>query len=305
MKLSAGYSKKDITPSKPMQTIGFGRRDETSRGILQQLSAQITVWQAGGKNYCLAAIDHIGFSVAHSDELREKIGKIISAERENVMLCFSHTHSAPNDSIETEYFASVSDRILNGVKEAFADMTEVKAAWGNAEADIGINRRNDCLSLDKRIGVLKVTDSNTEKLKFILLRVTAHANVLKGDNYLISPDYFGAARYLAEQRFSCPVILTQGASGNVAPKYFKSAVNPPDACDGRFIRSETALNDMAEEIYRGVNKVINNIIPREINYFDTYSEKIELYADVPTYERAEKNSKRSKNLLWNRRHEMA
>ncbi len=48
-------------------------------------------------------IDHIGFSTRHADIFRNEIGEMLSVSKDKVMLCFSHTHSAPNDSIETAY----------------------------------------------------------------------------------------------------------------------------------------------------------------------------------------------------------
>ncbi|MDD3243032.1 MAG: hypothetical protein PHD32_04820 [Eubacteriales bacterium] len=47
--------------------------------------------------------------------------------------------------------------------------------------------------MDERIGILKVTDAESGALRLLLLRVTAHANVYKADNDLLSSDYFGAA----------------------------------------------------------------------------------------------------------------
>jgi len=39
------YQEVDITPQKSMQTIGFGRMDEASKGVLHALKAQVTLWQ--------------------------------------------------------------------------------------------------------------------------------------------------------------------------------------------------------------------------------------------------------------------
>lgn len=281
-----GYVEVDITPNRPVQTIGFGREDNLSRGVLHGLSAQISVWQIHMEKFCLVAIDHLGFSKQHANNLRSDIGKMLSVTKEKVMLDFSHTHSAPNESIEKKYYHFLCNTVKDGVSKAVLNMSPIKAAWGNAYADIGLNRRKHCNALDRRIGILKVTDASSGKLLMLLLRLTAHANVLKADNYLISPDYFAAVRDLLQDKYGCPVMLTQGASGNVAPKYFQSYLTPPDACDSRFIRSETALNDMAAEVYRRVNTVINTICPHSIKHLDMYSVYLNLHAYVPSYERA-------------------
>lgn len=48
-----GLSEVDITPDSPVQTVGFGRVDELSRGILHGLSAQVSVWELNREKCCL------------------------------------------------------------------------------------------------------------------------------------------------------------------------------------------------------------------------------------------------------------
>jgi hypothetical protein len=284
--LMFGFAETDITPSAPINTVGFGREDEMSRGILHPLSAQAVVWQLGEERCCVAAIDHIGFSKRHANALRDEIGKILNLPREKVMLCFSHCHSAPNESASPKYYRFVCDRIKNAAARALQNMVPVNAAWDNAFTDIGLNRRKGCDALDRRIGILKICDSTSGELKLLLLRLTAHNNVLKADNYLISPDYFGAVRDALSKGFGYPVMVTQGAAGNVAPRYFKSAINPPDAADERFIRSDTALENMAKTVLHDVKPVVASLHPQKIDRLSMYSRQITLAADVPPYPRA-------------------
>jgi hypothetical protein len=284
--LMLGFADTDITPSTSIETVGFGREDEMSRGILHSLSAQVAVWQLDKKRCCVAAIDHIGFSKQHANDLRDEIGKVLCIPREKVMFCFSHCHSAPNESASPEYYRLVCDRVKEAAARALQDMVPVKAIWGNAYTDIGLNRRKGCNELDKRIGILKICDSVSGELKLLLFRLTAHNNVLKADNYLISPDYFGAVRDTLSKEFGCPIMVTQGAAGNVAPRYFKSAINPPDAADERFIRSDTALEDMAKIVLCDVKPVVATLRPQKIDQLAMYSRQITLTADVPSYPRA-------------------
>ncbi len=282
-----GVAQVDITPSGPAQTIGFGRGDEWSRGVECALMAQVSVCRLESETCCLVGVDHIGFSKEHAGALRGEIGSILGASAEKVMLCFSHTHSAPNDSLELSWYASARESILTCVREALQNLSPVRAAWGNAYTDIGVNRRAESAHLDRRVGILKVEDANTGELKLLLLRLTAHASVLKGDNYHLSPDFFGAVRDRLGRTYGCAVMVTQGASGNVAPKYYKSETIPVDAQDPeRFVRSETALDDMAEEVFRAVDGVLPDLRPREVERLRMYSDGVTLYADVPSMERA-------------------
>ncbi len=270
-----GFSEVDITPSSNVQTIGFNRKDNLSRGILHKLFAQISIWISDEEKCCLLAIDHIGFSYEESNILRDEIANKLEISRDKVMLCFSHTHSAPNISIEQEYFCFLRKQVLLGVSEAEKNVVPIKAVWGKTEADIGINRRDEHGVLDRRIGILKIVDSDTENLRLLILRVTAHGNVLLRDNYLISSDFIGVTRKSLEERYGCKVMITQGASGNVKPKYAGSL---------------EALDKMALMINSAIADCIEKLEPHRIENLSMLSQTETFFADVPTLERAKEIS---------------
>ena len=270
-KIYLGFSEVDITPSYNVQTVGFGREDELSRGVLHKLFAQVSLWRSNEGMCCLTAIDHIGFMNSDANLLRDQIAAKLGITRDRVMLCFSHTHSAPNISLEPEYFRFLCEQVLLAVSMAEETMFPVKAAWGVAEADIGVNRRNPHGVLDKRINILKVTDAKSDKLRLLILRVTAHANVLLADNYLVSSDFIGVTRDRLEDSFKCKVMFTQGASGNVKPKY-----------DG----SLEALDIMASAVIEAVSPCIDKLQPEEINQLEMFSQVEVFNSDVPSPEKA-------------------
>lgn len=279
-----GCAEADITPTYPVRTLGFSREDEWSQGVESPLLVQTAVWKSKEEICCLITLDHIEFSKIKAQELREKVSARLRTETEKVMICFSHTHSAPNKTIEKRYLKFVFDQVFDCIESALKNMCPIQAVWGNAIVDIGINQRKGGFSVDRRAGILLVTDLMRKPL-LILLRLTAHANVLKQDNYLISPDYFGAVRKRMKEEYHCQIMVTQGASGNIAPKYFQSRLIPPDAVGEEFIRSETALNDMAEEIYIQTGKVIAYMTPHPIQQLEMYSKQVHLYSEVPEYMR--------------------
>lgn len=279
-----GCAEADITPTYPVRTLGFSREDEWSQGVESPLLVQTAVWKSKEEICCLITLDHIGFSKIKAQELREKVSARLRTETEKVMICFSHTHSAPNKTIEKRYLKFVFDQVFDCIESALKNMCPIQAVWGNAIVDIGINQRKGGFSVDRRAGILLVTDLMRKPL-LILLRLTAHANVLKQDNYLISPDYFGAVRKRMKEEYHCQIMVTQGASGNIAPKYFQSRLTPTDAAGEEFIRSETALNDMAEEIYIQTGKVIAYMTPHPIQQLEMYSKQVHLYSEVPEYMR--------------------
>lgn len=282
-----GFASADITPDAPMRMIGFGASG-VSQGVERPLRAQVTVWRLGNVCCALAAIDHIGFGGEHAARLRRELAGLLGVTAERVMLCFSHTHAAPNDALERAYADWLDGQVLAAARAALDDMRPVRAAWGCARVDIGVNRRAGGEALDRRAGVLKVVDDETGALRLVLMRLTAHCNALKSDNRRISPDWFGAAREMLSARWGCPVVLTQGAAGNVAPRFFASRIDPPDADDvsGRFVRTERALEEMARAVLKGVEPVLRGLEPRKVERLDMYTVRGELRATVPDMERA-------------------
>ncbi|MBO4697717.1 MAG: alkaline ceramidase [Lachnospiraceae bacterium] len=307
--LRLGYSQADITPDRPMELVGFYRPDNKSAGVLKPLLAQVTVWEAEEK-CCLITIDSIGFTRELSDQLRKMIAATLGVTAEKVMLCFSHTHAAPDADREPEYYGTVCDRILGAVRQAAADLTAVSVGWSNAEAKIGVNRRPVSDATDDRIGVIKVCKvpestsqegencDGRERLvpKLLILRVTAHGNVLKRDNNKISPDWFGDLREIAGERFRCPVMVIQGSAGSTAPKYFCSEETPVDATGERYIRSRTALKDMACEVTEAVAKVYGDIKLQQDCSVSMYARHITLSSDVPSNDEAQRIAKEAREL---------
>ena len=292
--IKLGYAETNITPNIPLQLVGFNRADNTSRGVLKPLLAQVSIWESE-KRHCLITIDSIGFKKELADILRIKVSNILEVSCDKVMLCFSHSHSAPDVDNSEEYFEMVCRNISMAVHSAMADMHPVSVGWDNVEVDIGVNRREDNISLDKRAGILKVCDLEKEERKLLLIRVTAHCNVLKRDNYLISPDYFGSIRELLQEKYGCPIMVIQGSAGNIAPKHFNSAETPIDARGSQYIRSNTALEDMAAVIYEKLSQRVALIEAADSLAVDMYSRELRLYADVPSLAVAEKIAEEAKN----------
>ena len=217
--VQAGYGEADITPDNPSEMVGFYRPDNRSRGVRDSLRLQALVWEADGVMGGLIAIDSLGFTVELSNVLRDRAAAALHTGRERIMVCFSHTHSAPNAAEEPDYFEMVCRQADTAVRKAAGKMKSMEAAWGIGENTVGVNRRNEPEQMDGRLGILKLAARDGKEPEVLLIRVTAHANVLSGDNYFISADYIGAARKRLEEAYGCPVMMVQGAAGDIRPRY--------------------------------------------------------------------------------------
>ncbi len=293
--LKLGYAQADITPTEPMELVGFYRPDNVSKGVQSPLIAQVSVWE-DVERCCLITVDSLGFMKDMTDFLRERVGEVLSVSKDKVMVCFSHTHSAPNADSEKQYFEMICDKVSTAVGRAMADLKTISVGHGNAEVEIGVNRRPEGTRIDKRSGCLLAHDEEDGKNRLLLVRLTAHGNVLKADNYRVSPDYFGAVREKLQEQYGCPVMVLQGASGNIAPKYFYSENTPVDARGLAFVRSKDALHKMAQEVGEKLAEGMARITFTADTTVGMYSKEMTLYAEVPSLSVAEKIASEARQL---------
>lgn len=276
-KCKAAFSQVDITPDFPVELIGCYRKDNLAEGILHQLYAQILLFELHKKKYCLIAIDSLGLTTELSNILREQAAKELTTESVNIMLNFSHTHSAPSPKSPVNgerYFRLLCDRVIDAVREAKVSLKPCLAGWSIGESTIAENRRDGCSAVDRRLGALQIINAETNAPIAMVLRVSAHANILMTGSNKLSSDYFGPSRDKISQYYGCPVMLIQGASGNLKPVGVDKIQggNPAD-----LERISDALLQSAVHL---------TFVPKEITCLAMYEEPIELYSDVPSAEEA-------------------
>lgn len=293
--LKLGYAQVDITPAEPMELVGFYREDNVSKGVQSPLLAQVAVWE-DEEWYCLITVDSLGFMKDMTDLLREQVGQRLDVPKDKVMVCFSHTHAAPNADSEKQYFEMICEKALMAVEQAMAELKPVSVGYGNAEVNIGVNRRPNGTKIDKRAGFLLAHDEKEQKNRLLLVRLTAHGNVLKADNYRISPDYFGEVRETLQKQYGCPVMVVQGAAGNIAPKYFDSENMPVDARGPEFVRTKDALNCMAEEVRKKFAGSMAQMTLTTEGTVRMSSKEMTLYAEVPSLEVAKQIASEAKQF---------
>nr|WP_122012686.1 hypothetical protein [Maliibacterium massiliense] len=295
-----GCAQADITPQASTLLVGFDRPDNRARGVLAPLIAQVALWRAQGDYACIVAIDSLGFTVALSNQLRAQVARALGAQAQQVMLCFSHTHSAPNAAAEPAYYQLVCQRVLAAVRAAQRDMEPVHAGWGVARADIGVNRRDADGPLDRRVGVLRAVEAGTGREKLLLVRLTAHANVVCSDNLAVSPDYFGVARALLTRQHRCMAMLTQGASGDVRPRFqqenalyleehaYEAARTPRSQAQiaRDAAQRNRALEAMAHAIAQTVRAACAQAQPAPIVRLRMFSQRQLFFSEVPDTARA-------------------
>jgi len=264
----AAFSQIDITPDFQVELVGCNRKDNRSQGVLHLLYAQTLLIKNNDRTFCLISIDNLGLTTLLADDLRKKVAKELNTEIYHVMLNFSHTHSAPEPTsfaLNGElYFSYMCEQILKCVNDAKSKYIPCKAGWAVTNTYIGENRRDGCSAVDNRLGALKLVDSKSGRQVAVIFRITAHANILMRDYCQISSDYFSIAREKLQNYFSCPIMLIQGAAGNVKPigvhKIYGGKVSDLDKIADILVDSAKGLDFKSDDI-----KDIQ-MLSRRINY---------------------------------------
>ncbi len=285
----SAFSQIDITPEYPVSLIGR-YRDKPSQGVLHRLFAQVLLFQRDGEIFCLAAIDSLSLNVPLSDIVRSKIADILKTEISHVMLNFSHTHSAPDPTPlgvnGEEYFSFLCQQIEKCVRIAKSELCPCKIGWSLGSTGIGENRRAGCTVTDKRLGGLMVACKDSESPIALVVRISAHPNILPAGNLNVSSDFVGAAREELQSFYGFPVMILQGAAGNI------KAMRTNQVGEG----SEQVFSSVTRTLVEDVKKLRFSL--EEIADIQMFSAKMDCFSDLPTKDDAERTAKNTGAQGW-------
>ncbi len=234
MTYRVGATTIDITPPAGTGLVGYHRAGPAD-AVLDRLYATVLVLEHAHMRVALVNVDHAGMLVPHVAAIRQRIGAELGLPATQVMVLFTHTHSGPEADDENEqaraYRLGLEAKLASAARAAARQLRPCTAAWGVTEARIGVNRRqrgpdgrvhmgiNPDGPVDRRVGVLALSEAGSGRLLALLVICTAHANVLRGDSTAISADFPGAARQLLCNAVGCPILIGIGAAGNVNPRW--------------------------------------------------------------------------------------
>ncbi|MDE4085287.1 neutral/alkaline non-lysosomal ceramidase N-terminal domain-containing protein [Planococcus maritimus] len=224
----------DITPSLGMEFIGY-HRENGIQNTDERIYATAIVFESAENKTVLISIDNIGMLIEDTDEIRKQTADALKLTTNNIMVAFTHTHSGPATAGNNPAIKAYRDQLIsNAVKAAvLADKEKFTSeiGWKVSHADLGVNRRertangkvkmgvNDAGAVDPRIGLMAIRNGQTQQIGGLVIFCTAHPNVLKGESEILSADYPGRARQLLQKSLDCPVVVVQGAAGNVNAKH--------------------------------------------------------------------------------------
>ncbi|KYZ65154.1 neutral/alkaline non-lysosomal ceramidase N-terminal domain-containing protein [Bacillus sp. GZT] len=229
-----GVCKVDITPPIGIDFIGY-HRETGINNIEERIYGTVFVFEKDEMKTVFISIDNIGMLVEDTNIIRERVASRLHVPFERITVVYTHTHSGPetvgDHPLVKSYKTILVNNVVHGAVTANNNLKRCEIGWGVTTGDIGVNRRERTSDgrakmgtnidgvVDNRIGMLAIRNAETKELSGIVVFCTAHPNVLKGDSDVLSADYPGMTREVLERIVNCPVMIVQGAAGNVNAKY--------------------------------------------------------------------------------------
>jgi hypothetical protein len=259
--LFAGVAREDITPSTITPLAGYGARlGRPARGVHDRLFARALALRAGDRVVVLISVDLL----AITNDLTEAVVKIAARDvpiaTDGLVLTATHTHSGPGavarrvwesfaaGEYDETVFRTLAQRIARAAIEAYRRLEPAELAWAEAAAPERItNRMIPGGFTDPALSVLAVRRAGNRPFAY-LVNFSAHATVLKADNFLLSGDYPGAVERALE-RDGAIALFTAGAVAD-------QTAAPSPAAD-RFAAAET----MGEDLARRATDAVKGLSP--------------------------------------------
>jgi hypothetical protein len=206
------------------------------RGVACPIQARILVLQFGPTSLVIIALDAMAVLTPAANALRRRISTETGIPAENVLICCSHSHSAPvlglRPTFET-WTHWVADVLADSVVATWEKRRPARAGVGYGyeygvcfntrlpQADRQtkfvrnhIEGRANPRPIDPRVGVLRIDEASGE-LMGAMVHFAAHpATMINLPE--ISPDYPGfLAGYVERHRPGATVAFLQGACGDI------------------------------------------------------------------------------------------
>lgn len=250
--LFVGAARVQITTPPGIPMAGYGRRG--SRGAVgthDPLYARALAIRQGDRLVVLITTDLLAITDEIKDAVLKRIRRSIPLSDETLLLAATHTHSGPgalaSDFLEQfgsgrydrHYFKAVTKEMALAARLAYERLKPARIRFGIAQApDLIINRMESGGPIDPEVPFLLFEGEGGEPMAYVV-NFSAHATVLKSDNFHYSGDYPGFFEAALEER-GAVALFTAGAVAD-------QTAQAPSGSD-RFEQAEKMGRKLAERV---------------------------------------------------------
>ena len=241
--LRFGAARADITqPTGIYHRMWGAASHDRAAGVHRPLFADalaLLPLDGSGPGLLRLLIDLVGLGKNELDGLVQAAADASGIPVENVVVTFSHTHSAgmmtpdrvplPGGDLIPGYLTDLNTAVARISREAVENAQDAVISYATGRCGMAANRDcwdddagifvcgyNQSTPADDTLLVGRVTDADGKVLA-ILVNYACHPTTLAWDNQLISPDYVGSLRETVEEATGAACFFLLGACGELGP----------------------------------------------------------------------------------------
>lgn len=245
-----GIAVGDITPPVGMYHRMWGAAaHDRSTGIHRPLRATAIVMRpdatadsaTAAQQTVIVALDHCLFRPPEMEELIRGVTERTGVERSQLLVTFSHTHSAgylsrdratlPGGDLLICYMDELPEKVAAVVNAALASVRPATLTYAATTCEMGCQRDyldderghfvcgfNPDAAAPLPLNVVRVTQRGTQSVIATIVNYPCHPTTLAWQNTLISPDYIGALREVVERELHAPCLFLLAPCGDIGPR---------------------------------------------------------------------------------------
>ena len=231
MQMRVGFAQRDITPALGLPLGGYGARLGGADAVLDPLRCRTAVFDDGRTVVVVVVLDLVHVFGPWVARVRSAVHRRLGIAGERVLVAATHTHAGPgvfrSSIVANTEVSGYEERLLETVVacagDAAAALDVAELRFGStAVAGVAANRRDRALPVDEEVRALSAHRRDGEPLG-VIANFACHPTVLSAANHAYSGDLFGVGAEQAAQLVGAPVLLLNGAAGDVSTRFTRQA----------------------------------------------------------------------------------
>lgn len=225
-----GVAREDITPPPGIDLTGFIAREGPCTGVHDPLYATALVAEDADHRVALVSCDLIGLGAAIVRRVRARIAAETGIPPDAQLFACTHTHAGPETGVTTtlgipdpSYLARLEEALVAAVQTATARLQSARLGWDRGTCQTAAHNRvlaragQDDTRIDSEVLVARIEAARGEPLAAIV-HYTCHPVAAGHENRLASADWCGVVRQALEAAGTGPVVMVNGAGGDINPR---------------------------------------------------------------------------------------
>ncbi|MBR4219962.1 MAG: neutral/alkaline non-lysosomal ceramidase N-terminal domain-containing protein [Victivallales bacterium] len=244
--MKTGFAVSDITPELGIYLTGYGMPERLAESVHSPLNATAMYLEDGGTQAVVIGFDWCFVDWELTKSIRKAITDATGVPETNILLCCSHTHSAPHTTYARtlgrvavdpenkgiDYVFKSIPAIVDAVKRAKEGAKECEAGFSACKTKACTSRRgtdengkitylflcDDDAVHDDNMTTVLFREQGTGELLGIMVHASGHNTAMGGYDRSISSDWCGVMKSRINDTYKVPVLFVNGGFGDMGPR---------------------------------------------------------------------------------------